>query len=192
MAEQLTGGGRGLNSGAGVVRGRGSESGGDPEHGKWLLGSSAESGAWRSSDSTAAQSTYAAEQGEGGGARVRGGAGGDGMQGGSRGATYRAAGNLGVRAQGNRREIPGELNAGGRCGRKGAELTRGPGASERGGNAVCGREASGRRQAAAGAVRSWAKPEAVGRARKGNRGTGLGPREECEGREVGRGKAGSG
>ena len=55
------------------------------------------------------------------------------MQGGSRGATYRAAGNLGVRAQGNRREIPGELSAGGRCGRKGAELTRGPGASERGG-----------------------------------------------------------
>ena len=47
------------------------------------------------------------------------------MQGGSRGATYRAAGNLGVRAQGNRREIPGELNAGGRYGRKGAELTRG-------------------------------------------------------------------
>jgi len=82
-----------------------------------------------------------------------------------------------VRAQGNRREIPGELNAGGRCGRKGAELTRGPGASERGGNvcgeggpakrartvregdAVCGREASGRRQAAAWAVRSWAKRE---------------------------------
>ena len=61
---------------------RGSESGGDPEHGKWLLRSSAESGAWRSSDSTAAQSTYAVEQGEGGGARVRGGAGGDGMQGG--------------------------------------------------------------------------------------------------------------
>ena len=42
-------------------------------------------------------------------------------------------GNLGVRAQGNRREIPGELSAGGRCGRKGAEQTRGPGASERGG-----------------------------------------------------------
>ena len=132
------------------------------------------------------------------------------MQGGSRGATYRAAGNLGVRAQGNRREIPGELNAGGRCGRKGAELTRGPGASERGGNAcgeggpakrartvregdaVYGREASGRRQAAAWAVRSWAKPEAVGRARKGNRGTRLGPREEGDGREVGRGEAGSG
>ena len=55
------------------------------------------------------------------------------MQGGSRGATYRAAGNLGVRAQGNRCEIPGELSAGGRCGRKGVELTRGPGASERGG-----------------------------------------------------------
>ena len=52
-----------MNSGAGVVRGRGSESGGDPEHGKWLLRSSAESGVWRSSDSTAAQSTYAAEQG---------------------------------------------------------------------------------------------------------------------------------
>ena len=72
----------GDKSGAGVVRGRGSESGGDLEHGKWLLRSSAESGVWRSSDSTAAQSTYAAEQGEGGGARVRGGAGGDGMQGG--------------------------------------------------------------------------------------------------------------
>ena len=129
MAEQLTGGGRGLNSGAGVVRGRGSESGGDPGHGKRLLRSSAESGAWRSSDSTAAQSTYAAEQGEGGGARVRGGAGGDGMQGGSRGAIYRAAGNLGVRAQGNRRDNPGELNAGGRCGRKEAALTRGAGLS---------------------------------------------------------------
>ena len=112
-----------------MVRGRGSESGGDPEHGKWLLRSSAESGVWRSSDSTAAQSTYAAEQGEGGGARVRGGAGGDGMQGGSRGATYRAAGNLGVRALGNRRDNPGELSAGGRCGRKEAALTRGAGLS---------------------------------------------------------------
>ena len=76
------------------------------------------------------------------------------MQGGSRGAIYRAAGNLGVRAQGNRRDIPGELNAGGRCGRKGAALTRGPGLSAK--------EASGRRQAAAWAVRSWAKRERRG------------------------------
>jgi len=65
----------------------------------------------------------AAEQ-SGGGARVR-------VRGcwGSRGATYRAAGNLGVRAQGNHRENPGELNAGGRCGRKEAALTRGAGLS---------------------------------------------------------------
>ena len=52
--------------GTGVVHGRGSESGGDPGHGKRLLHSSAESGAWRSSDSTAAQSPYAVEQGESG------------------------------------------------------------------------------------------------------------------------------
>ena len=38
-----------------------------------------------------------------------------------------------MRAQGNRRDIPGELNAGGRCGRKGAALTRGPGLSANGG-----------------------------------------------------------
>ena len=49
--------------------------------------------------------------------------------GGSRGAIYKAAGHLGVRAQGNRREISGELDAGGRCGRKGVALTRGPGRS---------------------------------------------------------------
>ena len=49
-----------------------------------------------------------------------------------------------------------------------------------------------RRGRAGWAVRSWAKPEAVGRARKWSRGTGLGQREEEEGREVGRGEAGSG
>ena len=38
-------------------------------------------------------------------------------------------------------------------------------------------------------MRSWAKPEVVGRARKWSRGTGLGPREEEKGREVGRGEA---
>jgi len=48
------------------------------------------------------------------------------------GATYRAAGNLGVRAQGNRRDIPSELNAGGRCGRKEAALTRGTAVSATG------------------------------------------------------------
>jgi len=82
------------------------------------------------------------------------------VQGGSRGATYRAAGNLGVRAQGNRREIPGELNAGGRCGRKGAELTRGPGASERGGNA-CGEGGPAKR------ARTVREGDAVGRWRGG-------------------------
>ena len=99
------------------------------------------------------------------------------MQGGSRGATYRAAGNLGVRAQGNRREIPGKLSAGGRCGRKGAELTRGPGASERGGaratrvrgeRLTCGAQlaeterVSGRRAGASGV-----RAAGVGRAREG-------------------------
>ena len=67
--------------------------------------------------------------------------------GGSRGAIYKAAGHLGVRAQGNRREISGELDAGGRCGRKGAALTRGPGRSERGegeGDAGCSGEAGER------------------------------------------------
>ena len=52
--------------------------------------------------------------------------------------------------------------------------------------------AEGERTCAGWAVRSWAKPEVVGRARKWSRGTGLGPREEEEGREVGRGEAGSG
>ena len=52
--------------------------------------------------------------------------------------------------------------------------------------------AEGERACAGWAVRSWAKPEVVGRARKWSRGTGLGPREEEEGREVGRGEAGSG
>ena len=52
--------------------------------------------------------------------------------------------------------------------------------------------AEGERACAGWAVRSWAKPEGVGRARKWSRGTGLGPREEEEGREVGRGEAGSG
>ena len=55
---------------------------------------------------------------------------------GSAGATYRAAGNLGVRAQGNRRDNPGELNAGGRCGRKEAALTRGAGLSDSAVNAA--------------------------------------------------------
>ena len=40
-------------------------------------------------------------------------------------------------------------------------------------------------QAAAWAARSWAEPEAVGRVRKGNRGTGLGPREEERGWRAG-------
>ena len=40
-------------------------------------------------------------------------------------------------------------------------------------------------QAAAWAVRSWAEPEAVGRVRKGNRGTELGPREEERGWRAG-------
>ena len=40
-------------------------------------------------------------------------------------------------------------------------------------------------QAAAWAVRSWAEPEAVGRVRKGNRGTGLDPREEERGWRAG-------
>ena len=43
--------------------------------------------------------------------------------------------------------------------------------------------AEGERACAGWAVRSWAKPEVVGRARKWSRGTGLGPREEEEGRE---------
>ena len=52
--------------------------------------------------------------------------------------------------------------------------------------------AEGERTCAGWAVRSWAKPEVVGRARKWSRGTGLGPRVEEEGREMGRGEAGSG
>ena len=47
--------------------------------------------------------------------------------------------------------------------------------SEGGGRAFCGREASGRRQAAVWVVRSWAKREAMGRARKGVRGRRVGP-----------------
>ena len=49
--------------------------------------------------------------------------------------------------RGNCCDIPDELNAGGRCGRKGAALTRGPGRSERGegeGDAGCSGEAGER------------------------------------------------
>ena len=55
MAEQLTGGGRGLNSGAGVARIRASELGEVPGHGARLLRGSGKSGVWRSSEATAAQ-----------------------------------------------------------------------------------------------------------------------------------------
>jgi len=68
-----------------------------------------------------------------------------------------------VRAQGNRRDIPGELNAGGRCGRKGAALTRGPGRSERGegeGDAGCSGEAGER---AAGSL-GWPAGSGAGKA----------------------------
>ena len=41
-----------------------------------------------------------------------------------------------MRAQGNRRDIPGELNTGGRCGRKGEALTCGPGLSAKGGTSA--------------------------------------------------------
>ena len=90
--------------------------------------------------------------------------------------------------------------AAGACGGCGGRRRQvGPGASVARARQVrlCGRcGLVERRRGRAGlrgwAVRSWAKPEAVGRARKWNRGTGLGPREEEEGREVGRGEAGSG
>ena len=67
---------------------------------------------------------------------------------------------------------------------------RGPAAGGESGRALGLR---GRRALAGrgGVGRAW-EQGGVGRARKGNRGTGLGPREEGEGREVGRGEAGSG
>jgi hypothetical protein len=62
--------------------------------------------------------------------------------------------------------IPGEKL--GFCWRTGEGKEEGDGADRRartvseGGRAFCGREASGRRQAAVWAVRSWAKREAMG------------------------------
>ena len=85
---------------------------------------------------------------------------------------------LGVRAMEGAGVIPGEKL--GFYWRTGEGKEEGDGADRRartvseGGRALCGREVSGRRQAAAWAVRSWAKREAVGRVRKGNRGSGLG------------------
>ena len=120
-------------------------------------------------------------------------------------------GNLGVRAQGNRREIPGELSAGGRCGRKGAELTRGPGASERGGARetrvrgewlTCGAQlaeterVSGRRAGASGlraaALAGGVRREGGGRRSRERAERGLGLWGEERGGELGRpGWAGS-
>ena len=60
------------------------------------------------------------------------------MQGGSAGANYRPGGDLGVRAQGNRSEIPGEDRCG-RCarkeGRRGTGLPGGPWLSASAGDA---------------------------------------------------------
>ena len=74
--------------------------------------------------------------------------------------------------RGNRRDIPGELNAGGRCGRKGAALTRGPGWSERGegeGDAGCSGEAGER----AGGSKWAAVKKGGGLGRSGWAGAGL-------------------
>ena len=55
MAEQLTGGGRGLNSGAVVARIGARELGEVPGNGARLLHGSGKPGVWRSSEATAAQ-----------------------------------------------------------------------------------------------------------------------------------------